>query len=684
MSVIQNYRFWAREDEPARAQLLAVLANMQVGDKINLREAMAQGAETGPQQAKAPPLVEYSTGVIPAHARAAAAAAAGGAGGDVELSFSSEEPYARWWGIEILGHKSGECDLSWMASGRAPFLSSHDTSRQIGVVLSAWLDPKTGRNRASVRFSRSQAAQEEKRDVEDGVRVNVSVGYAIDEMELVRKEGDTGVYRVTRWQPHEASLVAVPADMTVGIGRSVTEETPLLAPAPALTKKVTLPAQPRKEPIMSEPTTQPAQGDTAFRQHAAAIAGIAAQYGKYLKPGDESRAIADGTSAAQFQDLIMQRMASGATDATTLAGVGATPKEAKKYDFLRAIQSMIPGANIEAGLEREVSSAIVAATGRQAEGMFIPVDVMTRGLFGRGPGQKRDFTVATAAESGNLVQTDVASEMWTDVLRPAMALAAAGVTVLPGLRGNLAVPRKILPSTLGMLTEIALAAETQPNTALPVLTPKRISAFVDPSKQSIIQGEIGIEAMLRQDLIDGAAVLIDQQGLNGNGTAPNARGLRFISGIGSLAAGANGGNWSWPLLTGLEAAVANANANSTTRAGYIINTRTRNTSKNTQRAAGLPFMWDPGELPLNSYRTQVSNMLPNTLTKGTAVGVCSSAVFSSDWSMFVMGLFGGLDITVDPYTLAPNGQVRITLNQFFDFLCRQPGAFASVDDLLTS
>ena len=74
--------------------------------------------------------------------------------------------------------------------------------------------------------------------------------------------------------------------------------------------------------------------------------------------------------------------------------------------------------------------------------------------------------------------------------------------------------------------------------------------------------------------------------------------------------------------------------------------------------------------------------MPSNLVKGSSGAVCSSAIFSSDWSMFVLGLFGGQDITVDPYTLATTGQVRITLNQFFDWLCRQPGAFSSIDDLL--
>ena len=79
----------------------------------------------------------------------------------------------------------------------------------------------------------------------------------------------------------------------------------------------------------------------------------------------------------------------------------------------------------------------------------------------------------------------------------------------------------------------------------------------------------------------------------------------------------------------------------------------------------------------------MTNNVPSNLTKGSSSGVCSSAIFSSDWSMLCLGIFGGLDMTVDPYSLATTGQIRITLNQYHDWACRQPGAFASSDDLLT-
>ena len=679
MSVLASHRYWSRADAPGRAQLLAALASLQVGQRLRIADALksrTDAAEDGAaggegQRADVPPLLsDYTSGAI-------RSGAVDPTTRECELSFSSETPYERWWGIEVLGHKAGEVDMSWMASGRAPFLANHCPDDQIGVVSRAWLDTKTARGRAVCRFGSSELAQQEMADAQDSVRVNVSVGYEIRELELVKKDGDVGTYRVTDWLPLECSLVSIPADMTVGLGRSVAAETTAPASMPAT------PHETRKEHQMSQAAEKPLAGDEAFRAAVGVIQRMAGAYGQWLKPADVADAIATGADAQKFNELIMQRMASGAVDATTMAAVGVSQKEAKRYSFLRAIQAQIPGAHVDAGFEREVSQALARSLGREAEGVFIPAEVMFAGLYGRAvTQQQRDFLAGTSSQAGNLVQTTVDASMWTDVLRPAMVLAQAGVTVLPGLRGNLAVPRKTVAGTLAMLTEVAAASETDPTTALPTLSPKRAAAYTEPSKQAIIQAEVGIEAMIRQDLIDGVAVLIENQGINGSGSSPNARGIRNVSGIGSVVGGTNGLALAWSHVVDLEGAVATANAGNTDRAGYLTNTKQVASAKKTQKATNLPFIWDAGDRPLNGQRALITNNVPSNLTKGTSSGVCSSMIYSADWSMFVLGLFGGQDVTVDPYTLATTGQVRITLNQFFDWLCRQPGAFASIDDLL--
>lgn len=136
----------------------------------------------------------------------------------VELAFSSEVDVMRSFGIEVLSHAAGACDLSRLNDGGA-LLEDHDHTKQRGVVERAWIGGDR-KGRALVRFGKSPAADELFRDVVDGIRRNVSVGYRIHDVVESGSRGGVEVYTVTRWQPYEISIVAVPADVTVGVGRS--------------------------------------------------------------------------------------------------------------------------------------------------------------------------------------------------------------------------------------------------------------------------------------------------------------------------------------------------------------------------------------------------------------------------------------------------------------------------------
>lgn len=145
----------------------------------------------------------------------------------LRLSFSSEIAYLRasffdepW--IEILGHDDGECDLSRINSGSAPLLWGHDAGdreNNVGVIERAWIE--NGKGYADVRFSARQDVADLFNDVRDGIVTNVSVGYQIRERTLVKQNNEgPDEYRVTSWLPMEISLVSVPADDSVGVGRS--------------------------------------------------------------------------------------------------------------------------------------------------------------------------------------------------------------------------------------------------------------------------------------------------------------------------------------------------------------------------------------------------------------------------------------------------------------------------------
>ena len=136
----------------------------------------------------------------------------------IELSFSSEDEVERWYGMEILDHKKESVNLSRLNNSGA-LLLNHDTDKQIGVIEKAYISEQEQKGRAVVRFSRSGLGEEIYQDVLDGIRKNVSVGYRVEKLILVEKRKDVEVYRAVLWTPFEISIVPIPADATVGVGR---------------------------------------------------------------------------------------------------------------------------------------------------------------------------------------------------------------------------------------------------------------------------------------------------------------------------------------------------------------------------------------------------------------------------------------------------------------------------------
>jgi hypothetical protein len=101
--------------------------------------------------------------------------AADGADGPLEMVISTEAPYERWFGIEILRHSAEAIDLTRLGDGRHPLLLNHDTEKQIGVLDRVWIDDAR-QLRGAPRFSRSALGQEIEQDVRDEIRTLVSVG----------------------------------------------------------------------------------------------------------------------------------------------------------------------------------------------------------------------------------------------------------------------------------------------------------------------------------------------------------------------------------------------------------------------------------------------------------------------------------------------------------------------------
>jgi len=273
----------------------------------------------------------------------------------------------------------------------------------------------------------------------------------------------------------------------------------------------------------------------------------------------------------------------------------------------------------------------------------------------------------------------------TDALRATLPLAALGAQIipLPPRAGDLKVPTITGDlASVQFLGEIDAATEGQPSTGLVDLGPKRISAYVDVSRQALLQGGREIDRILARVIFGKVRAVMQDRSVNGDGTSGAPTGVRNVAGIGSVVGGTNGANLTWSHLVDLVHTPSTSNVDEIAT-GFLINPATRKYLSKTQRAAGLPFIWDGGDLPLMNTRGAVSTLIPGNLTKGTSVGNCSSVVYSADWSNLLIAVYGAPELTVDPYTLAAEARVRIVVDAYVGVGVLQTSAFSKIDDALT-
>lgn len=664
----------------------------------------------------------------------------------LQLSVSSETPYLRqsWWDepwIEILGHKAGEVDLVRLNDG-APLLANHERwsavgntpLAAIGVIERAWLDGT--RLMADIVVSRREALADLRQDISDGLVRNVSIGYTINERTLIRaySEGKPDEYRVTSWTPFEVSLVDIPADATVGLGRSLDAPDPK---NPQSRYRVidlnasSAGAQPSQGERSMENTQAPAaEQQTASRIEVTApaadplkaertrMAQIRAFGREFGMSEFADQAIDAGTSVDAFRAQLLEKLKdNGKIKPAESPEIGMSRKDVESFSFCRAIMAASDPLNAAriAPFEMECSRAAQdkrdSGDIRQKEreaAITIPVDVLNRGIavdeavaaavtrrLVAGAAKRsaefqayvRDLVVGTATAGGNLVATELLGSSFIELLRNVMVLDQLGVTFLRDLNGNIAIPAQTGGATGYWLAENGAPTESQQTVGQVTLSPKTVGAFTDYSRRLLLQSSLDVEAFVRADLAAILGLQIQYGALVGGGTN-EPTGLLNISGIGSVAGGTNGLAPTYDHMVDLETAVGVANAD-VGNMSYLTNAKVRGKLRKTQEFAstnGKP-VWtrgrDRGIGDVLGYDAFVSNTMPWNLTKGTSSGVCSAIAFGN-WADMIIGMWGGLDIMLDPYANATSGGKRVIALQDVDVNVRNVGSFAVMKDALTA
>lgn len=611
----------------------------------------------------------------------------------VEVAFSSETPVERWFGEEILDHSPGAMIEDRLRNSMA-VLMDHAWSDQVAVVESYSIGSDR-RGRAVVRFSKSARASEIFQDVVDGIRKHISVGYLVRKVEVEERAGQADLVRVTQWEPYEISFVSVPADSSVGVGRSMenppVEENRTAADTGDNTDDLDNEPEVTMEKILrnakgdlvralvdedgkitKELEVIEKAGDGQRTAHSNGLNDERARVRELNKMGDSYNAmdlarkmIDDGKTAEDMRAALLDKMTEERAkpmEEQRSSEVGLSDKEVQQYSFQNVIRALANPtdrrAQEAAKFEIEAGHAAAERQGKQAQGIMVPHEVLTRTVNTSTSGTNPGDT------GGNIVATDLMSGSFIDMLRNRTFAMQVGRT-MGGLVGNVDIPRQAGGASGFWLGEDEDVTASEIEFDQIGLSPKTVGGMTEFTRRMMLQSTPDIENLVRSDIAAALAQTIDLAVLYGTATGNQPRGIANTSGINAVGFGSAGGDAdpTYADLVDMESEVAADNADFGSLA-YALNTRMRGTLKTTQKFEGTNGapVWEQGNT-VNGYSTQVTNQVQD------------KDVFFANWADLIIGMWGGLDLTVDPYTHSQKGRVRVVAFQDVDFILRRLESF---------
>ncbi len=259
-----------------------------------------------------------------------------------------------------------------------------------------------------------------------------------------------------------------------------------------------------------------------------------------------------------------------------------------------------------------------------------------------------------------------------------------GARVFGGLIGNTDLPRVATKITASWLSENAAGTSANELFATLSLRPKRVTAFIDCSKQLLTQSPM-FERFLRQELMATLAVEIQRVAINGTGASNDPLGILGTSGVGAVVGGTNGAAPTYANLCDLEYAVTGTAKADRGNCAWILSPAVRRKLRQTfLNGTGSDPIWSASEAyNLLGHPAGVTPGSPDNLTKGTSSGNCSAIIFG-EHSELMIGLWGpGIEVEVTTSTTyAKQGQVLVAATAYVDCGVRSPEAFAIMADAL--
>lgn len=323
-----------------------------------------------------------------------------------------------------------------------------------------------------------------------------------------------------------------------------------------------------------------------------------------------------------------------------------------KFLILKAVRDIVSGAGLDATAQAVDAEGRAAFAGlsKKPEGQLVIPVAEYRAEDGAGETPPAAVLATVATHGKEAVATEKLSIVGP--LRSAMVLSQAGATYLTGLVGDISIPF-YSGSNVGWAGEIAEASNGKGTFSDITLSPKRLTAYLDISKQFLIQDSVGAEELLRSDIIAALAEKLEKTIL-GAEAGDNTKPAGLFNGVSADTAAFKYGD-----VIDMEESLESANV--TGSMVYVVNPKAKATMRKTAKDSGS------GRFVMEGNEVEGVRVLSSS-------AVTSKGLLLGNFRELIIGQWGGLDLTIDPYTLATKSQVRIVINAFFDAKVRRPAA----------
>lgn len=590
-----------------------------------------------------------------------------------EFTFSSEAPVeGRWmwdedreryvYGTEVLLHGEDNVDLSFIGSGRAPFLRDHNWEQQAAVIAGVALDQNSKVLKVTgLKFSRSQNGKDLQADIDDGIRKNVSVGYIIEEVVEIEppRKGLPGAYHVTKWKPYEVSSVSIPADESVGFRqRSETmdfETVVFRSKCKTKTKETDMDngnvdGAKEKEILVTE-------RESDFDK----ILGVAKLNSERFAEGLNlaTEAVEKGEDFKTFMPRYLSELKAESERQASIK-IGLSNKDKKRFSLLNVVRQMSEGVTVDnlKGLEKEVSDEYVKSRGYDPQhgGFVVPYEAI--------PVQRAAILSST---TGAGAVEEIHSGEVIEFLRDEATITRAGARMLTGLVGKFDMARIGVGTTAYWVDEVAEGGDDITTSAMDIdllqFSPNTLGVDQALTRRMLNQTSLDVESIARQDIFATLADAIDLAGLAGIGSSNQPTGIMYTTGVNTEEI-ATEATPLWSDIVNMETAVAEDKALKGALS-YIAHPTCVGNMKQTLKASGVSgYIAENGQT--NGYTLHS--------TSNAIKGSVKSIIFGN-FNELMVGMWGGIELVVNPYLYAKKGITVLTAFQDVDVQLRHPASF---------